>query len=401
MLRERDPGDDLTDEERRHLEEKAEIVRGFLREREMIERTHEEEKEEMLVAFVTEKTCIRRGFDCEKEEMRQSFEREKHKIRMEFQDAKHVLRLSFEDEKVALMQSFELEKKEILRKLDVDREEMRRSFEKRYKEKEEGLREEKRVLEETLGKEVARLENIESELKEMLQDGLRCLERVYVDESEKLGNMFNDKPEADMHFSGESLSPNCDRKEMLKTMEHERGQMFHYHAKREHIVEQIYASETLEMEQRFKKQKNEIMKIFKAEKADMEQKFRNEKENLQCQFEAELGRVLQRERAKFQAAVQGYEHDVAILRYQKEQLEKCFSLEMENMQLKCERDKIAMESEFARDKHEIKRALKCNHEKKLAADRQRLRWLLHQFNLEGSNATLSPSSSSGYLSDRS
>ena len=42
---------DGSDIERRFLEEKAEIVRGFLQEREIVDRAHEDEKNDMRLAF--------------------------------------------------------------------------------------------------------------------------------------------------------------------------------------------------------------------------------------------------------------------------------------------------------------------------------------------------------------
>ena len=53
----------------RFLEEKAEIVRGFLQEREIVDRAHEDEKNDMLLAFEVERENMRKAFECEKEEM--------------------------------------------------------------------------------------------------------------------------------------------------------------------------------------------------------------------------------------------------------------------------------------------------------------------------------------------
>ena len=54
-------------------EEKAEIVRGFLQEREIVDRAHEDEKNDRLLAFEVERENMRKAFECEEEEMRQNF----------------------------------------------------------------------------------------------------------------------------------------------------------------------------------------------------------------------------------------------------------------------------------------------------------------------------------------
>ena len=60
----------------------------------------------------------------------------------------------------------------------------------------------------------------------------------------------------------------------------------------------------------------------------MEEGFIKEKEEIRRKFEVKFRRILQQQSLKFESEIQGYEHDISVLKYQKEQLEKCFSLEM-------------------------------------------------------------------------
>lgn len=172
-----------------------------------------------------------------------------------------------------------------------------------------------------------------------------------------------------------------DRDELLKSINQEKNRTLSHYANKHKQIEHQYASEIIDMEQRFKQQKNDLMKIFKREKADMEENFCKEKEDIRRKFEAEFRRVLQQERLKFESEIQGYEHDISVLKYQKEQLEKCYSLEMQKLKLKFERDRLEMENKFTNEKKDLKRVLKGQYERKLSGDKVRLEWLLDQFQL--------------------
>ena len=95
----------------------------------------------------------------------------------------------------------------------------------------------------------------------------------------------------------------------------------------------------------------------------------------------EFCRILQQQRLKFESEIQGYEHDISVLKYQKEQLEKCFSLEMQTLKLKFDHEKLEIENRFKNEKKDLKRVLKGQYERKLSGDKLRLEWLLDQFRL--------------------
>lgn len=378
-----------SDEDRQLLEEKAEIVRGFLQERETIERAHEDEKDEMRFAFEAEKENMRKAFECEKEEMRQVFLKEKDNIRLEFQEAKHVLKLSFDDEKCALMKSWDREKENLVENFNKEKKEMRLNFEKILREKEETFRAEKTEMEAKIRKKLERIEDVEKELKRTLSQGLGDLENIYFEENAYLETVYNhEQPEVDMHFKGLlDAELNVDREDLLKSLNQEKSRMHSHYACKHKQLENQFASEIIDMEQRFKQQKNDLMNIFKGEKSDMEETFRKEKEEIRRKFETEFRRILQQERLKFESEVQGYEHDISVLKYQKEQLEKCYSLEMQTLQLKFDRDRLEIENKFTNEKKDLKRILKGQYERKLSDDKVRLEWLLDQFHLGGGTSS--------------
>lgn len=374
---------DVSDEERQFLEEKAEIVRRFLQDRELVECAHEDEKNEMRFAFEAEKENMKKAFECEKEEMRQAFLKEKDNIRLEFQEAKHVLKLSFDDEKSVLMNSWDREKENLLENFEREKKELKKSFEKNVKEKEEGFRAEKIEMDATIRKELERIEDVEKELKRTLCQGLGDLENIYLEENALLETVYNhEQPEVDMHFKSLlDAELSVDSEDLLKSLTQEKNRMQSHYANKHKQVEHQFASEIIDMEKRFKQQKNDLMNIFRREKSDMEEHFRKEKEDIRRKFDVDFRRILQQEKLKFESEIQGYEHDISVLKYQKEQLEKCYELEIQTLRLKFERDKLEMENKYTNEKKDLRRVLKGQYQRKLSDDKVRLEWLLDQFHL--------------------
>lgn len=363
------------------LEEKAEIVRGFLQEREMMERAHFEQVDEMNLNFEAEKENLLESFEYEKEEMRKDFEKDIEKVRREFQEEKHVLKLSFEEEKAELLRSFEKEMEDMKDAFAKEKSDIKEAFELKQNERDETFKTEKAKVEAKIRRELERIREVENELKQTLVKGLGDLEGVYAEENNYLDEVCNhEQPEADMHFKNLiEAGLDCSKDELMKALENERNQMFSFLSRRQSDVEREFAIEILEMEQRFKSQKNDIMDIFKKEKLALEHKFAKEKEDIKHKMETEFRRSIQQEKLKFDTAIEGYEHDIAILRYQKEQLEKCFTLEMDKMALRMERDRLDWERRVLHEKRDLKFNIKEQYERKLSEDRARLQWLLQQF----------------------
>ena len=218
---------------------------------------------------------------------------------------------------------------------------------------------------------------------ETLSQGLGDLENVYFEENAYLETLYNhEQPEVDMHFKSiVDAKMILDKKELLKSLKQEKTKMHSHYANKHKLVEHQFALEIVDMEQRFKQQKNDLMNIFRREKSDMEKGFIKEKEDIRRKFEVEFRRMLQQQRLKFESEIQGYEHDISVLKYQKEQLEKCFSLEMRTLKLKFDHEKLEIENRFKNEKKDLKRVLKGQYERKLSGDKLRLEWLLDQFQL--------------------
>lgn len=378
--------DDSCDGERKYLEDKAEIVRGFLQEREILERAHEEDIEELRFSFESEKENMLQAFECEREEMRRNFAKEKEKIRFEFQEEKHVMKMAFEDEKLKIVSLLEKEIDELRKGFDKERKEMQDSFAKTLRDRDHQFRLEKAEVEGKVRKEIERVQEVEGEIKTALLKGLGDLENVYFDETAVLEEWCNnEQPEADMHLKRNSENGlKIDRKQLFQTMDEEKNRMFMYHSTRQSELEHEFSGEIVELQEKFKEQKKDLMNIFKNEKQELEDKYRREKEDIRYKIETEFRRVLKQERLKYDSTFQAFEHDITMLRYQKEQLERCYTLEMEKLQFKFERDRLEMEKKLQREKREFKRLFKEHYARKSYNERSRLEWLLLQFNLNDS-----------------
>lgn len=378
--------EDLSDTEKKYLEDKAEIVRGFLQEREILEKAHEEEIEDVRFSFEAEKENMLQAFEVERQEMRRNFEKDKEKICFAFQEEKHVMKMSFEDDKLSIVSLLEKEIDELRKGFDKERKELRDSFAKQLREQEHHFRLEKAEIEGKVRHEIERVQEVEGEIKSALLKGLGDLETVYFDETALLEGLSNhEQPEADMHIKDTSESnSHIDRKKLFQTMGEENNKMFMYHSTRQSELEHEFSGEIVELQERFKEQKKDLMNIFKSEKQEIEEKYRREKEDIRYKIETDFHRVLKQERLKYDSTFQAYEHDIAMLRYQKEQLDKCYSIEMEKLQLKFERDRLEMEKKLQREKRDFKRLFKDHYSRKAGNERSRLEWLLQQFNFNDS-----------------
>jgi hypothetical protein len=390
--------DDSSDGERKYLEDKADIVRGFLQEREILERANEEEIEELRFSFESEKENMVQAFEYEREEMRRTFSKDKEKIRFAFQEEKHVMKMAFEDEKLNIVSLLEKEIDEMRKGFDKERKDMQDSFAKSLRDRDHHFRLEKAEIEGKVRKEIERVQEVEGEIKTALLKGLGDLENVYFDETAILEEWCNnEQPEADMHLKGNTEAGlRIDRKHLFQNMGEEKNKMFMYHSTRQSELEHEFSGEIVELQERFKEQKKDLMIIFKNEKQEIEDKYRREKEDIRYRIETEFRRVLKQERLKYDSTFQAYEHDITMLRYQKEQLERCYSLEMEKLQFKFERDRLEMEKKLQKEKRDFKRLFKEHYARKACSERSRLEWLLQQFNLNDSQLLQGNSRSSSY-----
>ena len=120
------------------------------------------------------------------------------------------------------------------------------------------------------------------------------------------------------------------------------------------------------------------MEIFKLEKRDFERKMKRDKREMERDYEARYAKRMQQERLKFDAAIQGYESDIALLKYQKERFENEFAMEMEKLKLRFERQRVETEKRVLREKRELKQLLETEYKLNLAQEKGRLEWFVRK-----------------------
>ena len=364
------------------LLEKAELMQGFMEEEKRLVFAHREEVNELVRGLEREKEKMKQVFEYEKQELRKNFENEKDKIRREFQGDKHVLKQAFEDDRSTLIRQHEDEISNLKQAFEQEKEEIREGFEQQMKGREEVFLLEKRNLEERLNVEIDRVAEIEGELKQILLSAFSQLGELYEEEGARIAReVAAEQPEADRDAvttpttKSERRKSNCRKSSRASE---ERTEMGNILAKCRAAIEREFSLEMYEMEQRFRQQKNDLMEIFKLEKRDLERKTKREKREIEREYETRYAKRIQQERLKFDAAIQGYENDIALLKYQKERLEIEFSMEIEKLKLRHERQRVEAEKKVLREKRELKQLLETEYKVNLAQEKGRLEWFVRK-----------------------
>lgn len=362
------------------MREKAELMQGFMEEEKRLEQVHREEVNELVRNLEREKEKMKQVFEYEKQELRKNFENEKDKIRREFQNEKHVLKQAFEDDKVNLVRRHEDEISNLKESFEQEKDEIREGFEQQIKSREEVFLLEKRNLEEKLHVEIERVAEIEGELKQILLTAFSQLGQLYEDEGARIASeVACDQTEADQDLKGTRRKKSDTKtKQSLTRANHEETEMGNILTKCRTAIEREFSLEIYEMEQRFRQQKNDLMEIFKLEKRDFERKMKRDKRELERDYEARYSKRMQQERLKFDAAIQGYENDIALLKYQKERLENEYVMEMEKLKLRYERQRVETEKKVLREKRELKQLLETEYKVNLAQEKGRLEWFIRK-----------------------
>ena len=221
---------------------------------------------------------------------------------------------------------------------------------------------------------------------ETLSQGLGDLENVYFEENAYLETLYNhEQPEVDMHFKSiVDAKMILDKKELLKSLKQEKTKMHSHYANKHKLVEHLSSSrwKSSGTWNRGSNSKSTIWWTFlEGKNRTWKRALFIEGEDIRRELEVEFCRILQQQRLKFESEIKGYEHDISVLKYQKEQLEKCFSLEMQTLKLKFDHDKLEIGNRFKNEK-DLKRVLKGQYERKLSGDKLRIEWLLwDQFQL--------------------
>lgn len=364
------------------LLEKAELMQGFMEEEKRLESAHREKINELVRGLEREKEKMKQAFEYEKQELRKNFENEKDKIRREFQGEKHVLKQSLEEDKLTLIRRHEEEISTLKQSFEQEKEEIREGFELQIKGREEVFLLEKRNLEERLNTEIDRVAEIEAELKQILLTAFSQLGELYELEGSRIASeVATEQTEADQAVKPVPTTkldgPKSSSRKGSRGSE-ERNEIGNILTKCRAAIEREFSLEMFEMEQRFRQQKNDLMEIFKLEKRDLERKTKREKREIEREFEALYAKQIQQERLKFDSAIQGYENDIALLKYQKERLEIEFSMEIEKLKIRHERQNLEVEKKVLREKRELKQLLETEYKVNLAQEKGRLEWFVRK-----------------------
>jgi len=112
-----------------------------------------------------------------------------------------------------------------------------------------------------------------------------------------------------------------------------------------------------EINRAYKRQKSELIQLFADEKRELEHKLDSDK----IEFEAETRREYETrmliERKAWQETIQDYEREVAILKYEREQMDRNYCIEMDNLKTEFEKEKLELHRQYIRIHKEMRRKL--------------------------------------------
>ena len=120
-------------------------------------------------------------------------------------------------------------------------------------------------MEAKIHKELEGIEEVKNKQRRTLLKGLGDLENVYFEGNAYLETLYShEQPEVDMHFKSIlDAEMSLDKEEeLLKSLKQEKTKMHSYYANKHKLGEHQFALEIVDMEQRFKQQKNNLMNIF-------------------------------------------------------------------------------------------------------------------------------------------
>ena len=122
-----------------------------------------------------------------------------------------------------------------------------------------------------------------------------------------------------------------------------------------------------ELGQAHKKQKNELLKLFAKEKEEYISQLEKEKKQFEKDTRLEYESRMIAERKAWQDAIEDYEREIAILKYEREQMDRNYCIGMDELKMEFEREKMSLYHLYSVTHSEYGRSLsdKSNESSKL------------------------------------
>lgn len=285
----------------------------------------------------------------------------------EFEEEKRQMRMSFEREKHSLKKAFENERKDYNLELDTLRNgtvgflgELEGKYEKeidlRLSLQREKFEEERIVLRRSIQEQMNLMADVENEIK-------RILKRLIV-ELKRFNQSTCEKLQSDLCKTNFIMNTACLTwlKEIFSESNGVSEQL--HESKNTFCIcqnlekeQQTEKDELQEVGQAFRKQKKELTEIFLKEKKHLEEEIEQDCLKHKKKLDKEYEERVQAETQVWQETIKEYEREIAILRYERQQMDHNYCLEIDRLKLETEKEKVDICTKYMKEKEQLRRKL--------------------------------------------
>lgn len=110
-----------------------------------------------------------------------------------------------------------------------------------------------------------------------------------------------------------------------------------------------------ELAQAYRKQKSELLRLFNEEKHQYETKIEKEKKQFEKDVRNEYEKRMSIERKAWQDTIEDYEREIAILKFEREQMDRNYCIGMDEMKTEFEREKRTLHRRYSETHAALKR----------------------------------------------
>lgn len=295
----------------------------------------------------------------------EEFDREKEEMRAKFTNEKESLKRAFANER----KEYEVEIERLRNIVDCKMEEIEAKYgqqiEKREAIRREIFEKERNVLRKSVQEQMDLVAEVESEIKRILKRLLVDLKRYDISACQKLESDLCSKniQESCVGWLKEIFDENLKN---IKTKDWRRNTWGKVEGRGVGKVEEMEGGkeneeraqdELDEVGEVFRKQKKELTEIFMKEKKHLEEEIANNCVEYKKKLDKEYEVRVQNEMKVWQEAIKEYEREVGILRYEREQMDRNYCLEIDRLKLETEKEKVEICSKYIKEREQLKRTL--------------------------------------------
>lgn len=277
----------------------------------------------------------------------EEFEREKKEMRTRFAGEKAALKKAYENE----IKDYADEVEKLRRIIECRMSEIESKLEEQYKKKEEkekvALETERKSLKLSIQEQMDLIADVESEIKRILK---RLLIELKKYEPEKCSSLEND-------LCSSNLKESCVMY-LKKIFDEEKGnkQMEEGKVIAKDKIEAREA-ELYEVGEAFRKQKKELTEIFMKEKKHLEDEIERNCLEYKKKLDKEYEERMSREMRVWQETIKEYEREVGILRFEREQMDRNYCVEIDRLKLETEKEKVEICAKYMKEREQFRKTL--------------------------------------------